>query len=101
MSPLMTVNEAAMKEKTAYTADSGSGVIYVIDKSEITDTPDKNGKYGVFVAMRRNAGGVWELAPDLTDNVLTDYSLILDYDEVESLVTEARTSLSVSPVRAE
>jgi hypothetical protein len=92
---MMSVDEAAAKPMTAYTADNGSGVIYVIDNSRMTTTPDKNGRYGVFVAMRRNEDGKWELAPDLTDSTLTDYSLILDYDKVQALVTEARTSLSV------
>jgi hypothetical protein len=101
MTKLMTVAEAAAKEKTAYTADSGSGVVYVLDHSMMTDTPDESGSYGAFVAMRREAGGGWEFAPELTEGLLeADYQLILDYEEAEALVTEARTSLSVSPVRA-
>jgi hypothetical protein len=92
---LMSVAEAAAKPMTAYIADNGSGVVYVIDNSRMTATPDKNGSYGAFVAMRRNEHGKWEFAPDLTDATLADYSLILDYDKVQALVTEARTSLSV------
>ena len=78
----MTVNEASTKKLKAYSYDDLSVVVYVIDAS---------GKV-VFTALRDH-NKVWKHA-SVTVGDLTDYSLVLDYAEVERLVTEAKTSLS-------
>jgi hypothetical protein len=80
---LMTVPEASQKPMRAYVADSGSGATYVIDR-----TGPKT-----FVAVR-DLKGKWR-ATGVTDGGLTEYHLILNYDEVVHLVTAARTSLSL------
>jgi hypothetical protein len=78
----MTVNEASIKTMKAYSYDDLSVVVYVIDATGKT----------VFTALR-DRNKVWKHA-DVTVNDLNDYSLILDYAEVERLVTEAKKSLS-------
>jgi hypothetical protein len=78
---LMTVPEAAQMPITAYADDDGNGVIFVFDTTD---------KFGAI----RGLNGKWRVG-SFTDGGLTEYHLILDYDEVAHLVTAARTSLSL------
>jgi hypothetical protein len=85
MSKLMTVNEASVKPLTAYAHDDDPKmvVVYVVDATG----------HPVFTALRNHAGK-WTHAAVTIGDLENDYHLILDYDEVNALVTDARKSLS-------
>jgi hypothetical protein len=87
MAELMTVIEASHKSMKAYAFDDDPKmiVVYVLDMS---GSP-------VFAAIR-NYAGKWKHAENITFGDLeADYHLILDFDKVKALVTEAKKSLSV------
>src|SRR5260370_14146055 len=91
MTANITGTEAAQKPMRAYIDDDGAGVIYVIDYSQSTNAPGPEGNYGNFVA-KRGLDDKWRRA-SVTDGILQEcYHLILDYDEVGRLVTEARSA---------
>jgi hypothetical protein len=85
MSEPMTVNEASVKLMKAYAHDDDPKmvVVYVIDATG----------HPVFTALRNHAGK-WAHADVTLGALADDYHLILDYDEVTALVTDARKSLS-------
>lgn len=83
---MMSTNEASLKAMKAYAHDDDptAAVVYVIDAS---GSP-------VFTALRNHARK-WAHADVKLGDVAEDYHLILDFDEVKALVTDAKKSLSV------
>lgn len=76
-----------MTVKKAYRCDDVPIVRFVIDTS---DAP-------VFTALR-NWAGIWKHVPVTVGDLENDFSLILDYAEVECLVVEARYAMG-EPVK--